>query len=201
MSEKRASCLQNLKDTTECNIVLVTKENLKDYILPTVPLHPSYEFLSETHKSDYLRTYFMHFYGGGYSDIKKTTGSWRQAFDDLENSDKWINGYKESEFGLAYEPARSRWQDLIGVSGFICKAGTPLTEKWYNEMFALMDTKLEALRKHPATMPAQHESQDNYPVEWNEMLGRIFHKICYENIDKLLSTLPRYVSLVNTDYR
>jgi hypothetical protein len=72
----------------------------------------------------------------------------------------------------------------------------------HNEMIKLLDEKMEDLKRNPAKHPTDCNSElSNYPIEWNEMLGRIFHKICYENIDKLLSTLPRYVSLVNTDYR
>ena len=41
----------------------------------------------------------MHFHGEGYSDIKKTKGSWRKSFDSLYNSDKWIIGYPEIKGG------------------------------------------------------------------------------------------------------
>ena len=71
MSENRKKSIENLKNTCECNIILVTPLNLKSYILSSQPLHEAYQYLSYTHKSDYLRTYFMHFIGGGYSDIKK----------------------------------------------------------------------------------------------------------------------------------
>ena len=53
---------------------------LDKYILQEHPLHQSFNYLSETHKADYLRTYFMRFHGGGYSDIKKTSGSWIDSF-------------------------------------------------------------------------------------------------------------------------
>ena len=71
MSDNRIECLENLKNVSECNVLLITKYNLSNYILSDVPLHPAFQYLSETHKADYLRTYFMHFYGGG---IKKLRG-------------------------------------------------------------------------------------------------------------------------------
>jgi hypothetical protein len=71
MSQNRLDGLHNLQTVSECEVILVTPQNLNQYILPDAPLHPGYKYLSETHKADYLRTYFMHFYGGGYSDIKK----------------------------------------------------------------------------------------------------------------------------------
>jgi hypothetical protein len=174
--------------------VLVTPENLSSYLLPEHPLHPAYEFLSQTHKSDYLRTYFMNFIGGGYSDVKETTGSWVQAFSDLEkNENKWINGYKEMDGkGVAYIFVRHKWELLIGNGAYICKPNTPLTNEWYNSMLRLLDERLELLRKHPARHPrdAFGENGSLYPLEWNEMLGRIFHRVCYKYRDRLLNTLP-----------
>jgi hypothetical protein len=70
MSSNRIKCLEDLKKRSEANVILVNNKNLHEYILKSNPLHPSYGYLSETHKSDYLRTYFMHFHGGGYSDVK-----------------------------------------------------------------------------------------------------------------------------------
>ena len=191
MTTSRIECLQQLKETTQCNVILVTKQTLPQYILPDHPLHPSYEYLSETHKADYLRTYFMNFYGGGYSDIKKTTGSWIQSFDDLNKSDYWICGYKEIYGGVAYTPLSSKWEELLGNGSYICKPQTPLTIEWYNTMIQLLDTKLEELKKNPSTSYSDSkESGSGYPIEWNEMLGRIFHKISYQYKERLLNTLP-----------
>ena len=75
MSENRNECLKELIKVSKCNVILVKPEMLNKYILDEHPLHPSFNYLSETHKADYLRTYFMRFHGGGYSDIKKTTES------------------------------------------------------------------------------------------------------------------------------
>ncbi len=64
MSESRARCFNLLESSTQCRVILVTKDNLSKYVKN---LHPAYQYLSETHKADYLRTYFMNHYGGGYS--------------------------------------------------------------------------------------------------------------------------------------
>jgi hypothetical protein len=191
-SQQRATCLQQLKEVAGCNVILITPLNLKEYILETEPLHPAYDFLSETHKSDYLRTYFMHFYGGGYSDIKCTTGSWIDHFESLQNSDKWITGYKEINGGVAYQPYVNYWPELIGNGAYICKPKTPLTEEWYTSMILFLDTKLDALKQYPSTFPQDRAEVSNgkYPIEWNEMLGRIFHRVCYKYKDQLMNTLP-----------
>ncbi len=191
MSTNRQMCLEQLKKKSQCNVILVTPEILNKYILDEHPLHPSFDYLSETHKADYLRTYFMRFHGGGYSDIKKTTGSWVESFEILDKSDKWIIGYKEIKGGVAYRPLKHNWQELLGNCAYICKANTPFVIEWYNEMIKLMDKKYSELKKNPATFPQDRKELNNgYPIEWNEMLGRIFHKILYSYKDKSLNTLP-----------
>ena len=199
LSNNRINALDNIKQISECNIIFITKETLDNYILPNYPLHEGYKYLSATHKADYLRTYFMNFYGGGYSDIKKTTGSWINSFNQLYNSDYWICGYKELEGGVAHPLLLDKYNDLIGNGAYICKSNTPLTNEWYNEMILLMDNKLLELKLNPATHSQDcKEINEKYPIEWNELLGRIFHKICYKYKDKLLNTLP---APIFTDYR
>ena len=200
MSANRKSSLEQLKEVSECKVILVTPKNLDDYILQDQPLHEAYQYLSETHKADYLRTYFMHFYGGGYSDIKKTTGSWKPAFERLYQSNYyWICGYPEVEDGVAYAPYARYWRELIGNGAYICKPNTLLTREWYTEMMTLLDSKLEQLKLNPAKNPQDQKSAtSNYPLEWNEMLGRIFHKITYKYRSHLLRELPISVF---SDYR
>ena len=191
MSPQRLQCLHQLKQVSQCNIILVTPRILDKFILKEHPLHPSFNYLSETHKADYLRTYFMRFHGGGYSDIKKTTGSWVESFENIRKSDKWKIGYKEINGGVAYTPLRQHWMELLGNGAYICKPNTPFVIEWYNEMIKLMDKKYEELKKNPAKFPQdKKELNKGYPIEWNEMLGRIFHKILYKYKGKTLNTLP-----------
>ena len=59
---------------------------------------------------------------------------------------------------------------------------------------------LDKLKLYPASFPQDcaEVSNGRYPIEWNEMLGRIFHRICYKYKDKLINTLP--ISIFN-NYR
>jgi GR25 family glycosyltransferase involved in LPS biosynthesis len=190
MSENRRNSLEELKIKSECNIIMITKYNLNQYINIDL-LHPAYNYLSETHKADYLRTYFMNFIGGGYSDIKKTTNSWIKYFDLLSTSDYWICGYKEINGGVAYGPIADKWDELIGNCAYICKPQTPLTIEWYNEMIKFLDSRLDMLINNPSKYPDDcKEKGTGYPIEWNEMLGRIFHKVIYKYKNKILNTLP-----------
>ncbi|MDO4764116.1 MAG: capsular polysaccharide synthesis protein [Flavobacteriaceae bacterium] len=70
ITENRKRCLDEMKEKIGYPIVLITKDNLANYILPEHPLHKAYDFLSAVHKSDYLRAYFMHHYGGGTAILK-----------------------------------------------------------------------------------------------------------------------------------
>ena len=71
MCENRKNALKELINISKCNVKLVTKCNLGNYILRHAPLHPAYQYLSETHKADYLRTYFMHFLVVDIAMLKK----------------------------------------------------------------------------------------------------------------------------------
>jgi len=193
MSGTRKKSLNQLRQETDGYIILVTPDNLKDYISNQHPLHPAYQYLSDVHKADYLRTYFMNFYGGGYSDIKKTRGSWVNSYLELmSDPDKWICGYQEIRGGVAYPPLKDKYEDLVGNGAYICKPLTPLTTDWYNDMIKLLDDKYTSLKDNPAVSPLDcSPSKSGYPLEWNEMLGRIFHRVSYDYKDKLLQTLPQ----------
>ena len=202
MSENRKKGIQHLKEVSECEIVIINKDNLNEYILPDHPLHEGYKYLSFVHKADYLRTYFMNFIGGGYSDIKKTRppnrskgwGTWKEAFDQLKNSDKWINGYRELAFGVsrAHPELKPYWYKLIGNGCYIAKPQTELTKEWYKNMIEVMDKHLEELKKHPARSPRDANGYHNskYPIKWTELLGDIFHPVCYKYSDKILQSVP-----------
>lgn len=192
MSHQRATCLEELKRVSECTVVLVTKKNLNEFLLPNHPLHPAYQYLSETHKADYLRTYFMNFIGGGYSDIKKTSGSWTEHFERLKTSKKWICGYKEiGPNGVPYTPLAENWEDLIGNGSYICKPHTPLTALWYKNMLSFLDDKLEILKKNPSHNPQDcSEKNSGYPIGWSEMLGVIFHQVVFKYKNYVDNSLP-----------
>jgi hypothetical protein len=67
-------------------------------------------------------------------------------------------------------------------------------------MIELLNIKLDKLKQYPSTFPQDRAEVSNgkYPIEWNEMLGRIFHKVSYKYKDKLINTLP--ISIFS-DYR
>lgn len=199
MSDKRKQCFDTMINS-QLEVVLITPENLNSYILPCAPLHNSYKYLSETHKADYLRTYFMNFYGGGYSDIKKINDSWIPAYNDLnKNTNMWINGVREfNKSGIPPIPDNNLYKvlvkdytKLLSNGSYICRPHTNLTETWYKTMIRKMDMVSEKLEKYPARYP-QEEYSDSYPypLRWAELLGEIFHPLCHLYSDHALYTLP-----------
>jgi hypothetical protein len=180
----RLESIKKLLEISEAHIIYVTVNNLNKFILEEHPFHKAYEFLSVTHKSDYLRCYFMNFYGGGYSDIKKPSGSWKKGFEDLKNSDKWINGYKwKEENKLLYS-----W---IGNGAYIAKSNTPLTNEWYSEILKYLDEKFDTLKIYPSThyRDSLETSNNKYPVKW-ATFNIIFNKTTDKYNNKLLETVP-----------
>ena len=127
----------------------MTPSNLNKYILPDYPLHEAYPYLSETHKADYLRCYFMHHYGGGYTDIKPTTKSWIPSFDKLNNSDKYAIGYQEIKGGVCSNNpiVVQKYDELIGNGAYIFKPYTPITYEWREKTDKILDDKLHLLKK------------------------------------------------------
>ena len=195
MSENRKACLRTIP---YCRFV--TKDNLSDFILPSVPLHESYSYLSETHKADYLRTYFMHHYGGGYSDIKEYSPDsiyeWRNAFNRLYSDlNIWAIGYgEESPGSIAHPDYQQHYRSMIGNGAYVCRPNTPLTREWYNQMITFLDSVLSSLRKNPSNGPQDcAEKGTGYPIEWNQMLGRIFHPLVYKYRDHIRTEGPRPV--------
>jgi hypothetical protein len=200
MSRQRVLCLWSIFVNIRCPIVFLNNESIKDWELSKSPFHPAFEFLSETHKSDYLRSYFMHHYGGGYTDIKITTKSWRPHFSSLRNSDALGLGYTELGPeavaplpGALVDELRTHCGDLIGLSAFIFRKQTDLTNAWYARTCELLDKKYDDLRAHPARHPYDSNgfrlgdgSTSAYPLNFTQLHGEILHPIIYEYKKRIL---------------
>jgi hypothetical protein len=193
LTKSRLDSINQFKAISNARVILITNNMLYRFV---PDLHEGYKYLSYTHRSDYLRTYFMHHYGGGYSDIKRTTGSWNESFKKInEETELYGVGYKEvGPWGVVNLPndeeftkvLHDNWEKLIGNGAYIFKNNTTFTTEWYSSMKLVMDRKLEELKKNPAKDPRDR----NYAIGWCEILGDIFHPLCYKYYDKLSNILP-----------
>ena len=195
MSFRRVDCLNALKNETGCTIKLITVDNLNEYIREDSPIHPAYPYLSETHKADYLRTYFMRYYGGGYSDIKIPNGSWVKGFEEMDNNPEiWINSYHEScPDSISCDEVKHLWDKLPGNCAYIIRPNTDFVKEWYECLCKILDEKLEALRENPSHATdccIEYYPGTKYPLRWTEILGSIFHKLVAKYTDRILFSLP-----------
>lgn len=183
LTENRKRSLSVLQKITGVEINLVSPSNLEQYILPEYPLHPAYPYLSLVHKSDYLRCYFMNFYGGGYSDIKESLHCWLPFFERLEHSNAFIIGYPEckkralpqvKEISIQQD-MNAYFSQLLGNGAYICRPNTPLTNEWYHELMYRMDTYHEQLQLYPGNILGDNQG---YPIPWSNILAEIFHPLC-----------------------
>lgn len=145
MSEDRKKCFDSMKNI-DIPIKLITPNNIQEYVLDDHPLHEAYDYLSLVHKSDYLRCYFMHHYGGGYADIKYYDKKWHRSFSRLnKNSNKWCIGYNEINKnsvapigGTLGKELRKFYPKVIGNCSYIFKAKTAFTDEWINELHKIV---------------------------------------------------------------
>ena len=202
LSENRKRSLEAMKVAPGGNIVFIDNKNLSDYILPEFPLHEGYQYLSPIQKGDYLKCYFMHHYGGGYSDIKQTSRPWTEYFDRI-NKNPTLN---DSGTAWSSEHLKSNWGKLIGCGLMICRKNTPFTLDWWNALNEKMDGYLAELKKYPGQWPRDSYNHMNphtgerskYPIPWATLHGHVYHPLTlkyHKNIDQDL-TYP-----VMEDYR
>ena len=216
MPDARRRALRTMS-SSKLDVCLITKNNLAQWEVKGNPIHPAYAYLSAVHRADYLRVYFMHHYGGGYSDIKNINDSWVPAVDDLINSNAFGVGYKEvGPRGVAmlrswkYILLVLNWKYLLGNGAYIFKPGTEFTKKWLERTEICLSRKLNELKSNPARHPEDYKGRklskegghlidySKYPLRWSEMLGDIFHPLCYEYRGELLNSLP--APDLNSDY-
>lgn len=179
MTKNRLKGIKSMKEKLGVDISIITINNLNKYILKDFPLHPAYKYLSRIHKSDYLRCYFMHHYGGGYSDIKRHSGSWRKYFNIINNNPNiWkigLGGFKPPSlaFDIAYPKEYNKKErknlkmyhnKMVCVGFMICRQYTPYTYEWYNLLHKRLDNYLPKLKKNPAIF--SRESFDRLPSKY-----------------------------------
>lgn len=193
MSENRKNSIESLKIISEIDIILVTKDNLNEFIKLEYPLHPAYEYLSFIHRADYLRCYFMHHYGGGYADIKPFFKSWKKYFEFLEESDdKYFVSYPENRNDCLAKPGGEIGKELIkyftylgGNCAYIFKPYTKFTDEWITELHKRLDNYYEALKNNPGDARGRNKG---YPIPFFDILGNIYHPLCLKYSDKLILT-------------
>jgi hypothetical protein len=156
------------------------------------PYNEAYQWLSATHKADYLRCYFLHFYGGGYADIKcySKDNNWKDCFDLInQNQDVWAIGQKERMGGSPIKEYNNTesLKHLIANCYFIMRPQTEFTQRWFDKVNELLDKNIDALKNcwdETKNNPQIHcYVNKKYPFRWAEILGEIIHPLEMEYKD------------------
>jgi hypothetical protein len=189
MSERRIKAFNSLVNNINVPVILITESNLQNFI--KTPLHPAFNYLSGTHKSDYMRVYLLLHYGGGYHDIKFRKESWRNCWGDwLNDNTLWMYGrqeYRESSIGYPpnYKHIKMHYLHMITMGWIICKPNTPYLKRLMYNMNKVLDKHYENLKKNPATKDNNYYRQfihhsppkNEYPLKWTELLGELAHPL------------------------
>lgn len=209
MSVNRKKCLDIMIKHVGVEIILITEHNLNEWEIQNYPIHSHFKYLSATQKSDYLRSYFMYHYGGGYSDIKQCYYDWNMYFEMLNDSYCDVIGYAEkSSRDIAYPLHKNLYNKMIGCGQFIFKPKSEYAEEWHTEVNEILNKFSNELEKNPATdnypqavrgtiIENNGRIYNDYPFEWAKFSGT-YHKVQPKYFHKILNMLP-YVNM--EDYR
>lgn len=183
MSDARRAGVESIMRTNpDLDVRLVTPDNLDEHVVPGHPLHPAYEHLSLVHRSDYLRCYFMHHVGGGYTDVKRPREPWSPVWSAFADPDVWMVGQPEVDSDLVANlhgrlgrDVRRQFSRLSINSSFVMRPRTPLTAEWYDEVQRRMDYYSRDLERFPAVDPMGVGG--GYRVTWIALQSQVLHPL------------------------
>lgn len=215
MSGNRLLSFSYLVQNIGVHVCLVTPKNLNLFIKKEHPLPDSYQDLSIVHRSDYIRAYLLHHYGGGWHDIKATEVSYANVWDEFVDDSIWIVGRPETKNGAArtydfegrYMP--DYYDKLIAVPSWVGRPNTPLSYQLLTGIESLINKHTATLSRYPSKHPRDKKITTksplkwifqfmkysyqgrslNYPLEWT-LFGNIFHPCILSYQSHVSKNLP-----------
>jgi hypothetical protein len=215
MNANRLKSFELLRKNIGVPVQLVTPENLQEFILPDSPLHRAFPYLSLVHRSDYIRAYLLHHYGGGWHDVKATEVSFQSAWDEFKQSEIWLVGRRELPRGASPakletgESVSTYWKELVAVPAWVGRKQTPFSRDLLAGIDRELDKNFEKVKKHPAKHPREKYTKPTnvlhgsflfikktlegrnpyYPLEWT-LFGNVFHPLNLKYKDNISRNLP-----------
>ncbi|MDR7132312.1 hypothetical protein J2X69_004679 [Algoriphagus sp. 4150] len=215
MNKNRQLSYDMMRSHIGVPVFLVSLENLDRLILPDYPLHPAFQYLSVVHKSDYLRAYLAHHWGGGWHDIKATEVSFEKAWDEFKDENVFLVGRKEREKGAAkiYDSENNwmpdKWNDLVITSAYVVRPYTPFSKELLEQMDKVLDDNFDLLKKYPGKHPRERKLASknafqgilnrvknlasgrthHYPLPWT-YIGNVFQPLVYKYRAHVSQSLP-----------
>lgn len=215
MTGNRLLSFEYLLKNIQVPVCLVTTKILQNFIKPHHPLPILFDKLSIVHRSDYIRAYLLHHYGGAWHDIKATEVSYAHVWKEFEDNNIWIVGRRETYKGAAkvidnqdrYMP--DFYEKLIAVPSWVGRAQSPLSTEILQGIENMLTKHSLDLIKYPAQHPREKKlvaknSIDrlvkvvkfkyqkrslNYPLEWT-VFGNIFHPTLLKYQQHISYNLP-----------
>lgn len=184
MTDNRRRSLDVLRQRNpDLDVVVVTPENLDEFLVEGHPLHPAYEHLSAVHRSDYLRAYLLHHHGGAYADIKSMGHGLAPALDAVSRpGGPWVVGYPEIDADLVDnlhgpigQDVRHNHHRIVGIVAMAARPRTPFTAEWLAEVERRLSYHREDLVAHPAEDP--YGGEGDYPVTWIGIGADVFEPL------------------------
>jgi hypothetical protein len=161
-----ALCLASVRrhNGGDFDVIVVTPGNLRRYLDP----HPAYNYLSLTHRADYLRLCLLHRYGGVYLDMDTV------ALRPLTE----VYGELAAHDLVTYDG--EPWGEVFGISVFgPTRRDSSLTRAWSEALERLLDHRHDALAAHRRTDP----NPDGDCLGWSEILRDVVTPIARQLID------------------
>ena len=215
MSGNRLLSFEYLSKNIGVPICLITPENIQQFIKPQHPFPEVYKYLSIVHRSDYIRAYLLHHYGGAWHDVKATTVSYASCWKEFEDEKIWIIGKPEIAKGAAqvltsdgkYIP--DYYKDLIAVPSWIGRPQTPLSSEILQGIEHILAENATTLATNPAKHPRERKLVTKnivqkivypikfflqkrslyYPLEWT-LFGNVFHPAILKYKNHVSRNLP-----------
>ena len=151
-------CLNSISPLSGVAHIHITSENLNQY-LPT-PLHPIFQYLTPTQKVDYLKCYFMHHLGGGYTNIIPQPTFWLEKFFKLDSNPYYLA------------------TSVISDQAYIFKPNSVITEEWYQKVNALLDFQYNQLKNQSTASFENDKTITNFSSGARLIFHSLFIKYC-----------------------
>ncbi len=215
MSNNRLLSFNYLQQHIQVPVCLITPQNLAKFIKKEHPLPESYCNLSIVHRSDYIRAYLLHHYGGAWHDIKATKASYANVWKEFQDPNVWMIGRPEIPGGAAkvytsdgkYVPGH--YEKLIAVPSWVGRSQTQISKEILDNLEAILTMYTPQLKKFPAQHPREkrlisknflhrivltmkfiYQGRSlHYPLHWT-LFGNVFHPVIMKYPEHISFKLP-----------
>jgi hypothetical protein len=207
ISNNRLLALNSLIKNIKVPYILITEDNYLLFEKKNNKIHKAFKYLSGNHKSDYLRSYLLHHYGGGYHDIKFRNKDLKNEWETFRDKKIWIKSRPERHHNwIGYDIDNpktkfitQKYKELGTMGWVICRPSTMYTKELIDKINKKLDIHYKNLKKFPSTNASGYyadtpfekvKNKNAYPLRWLELMGEHFHLLMYKYKNHMNLELP-----------